>query len=239
MSSSYYLGAGYIKFDGEPIVTPIVECLLGPFKLQKSTGEEDAYHIHFEEEATWGSLSIYFTENSDKFGDLGLVSNELPESTYEWLSLLSKKLNNKDFAYSEEEFDDDEPIRFGTVYSLINELNDGHNVASISMECAWYGDKVIAGEVGGGTLYYSKVLNHNSDSGETKMHVETISSCLSQGKTNGAALALRRVLNNFTEGMSSDDRLSVLSDLQVLLENQIAEELLENGNKKKSRRVVP
>ena len=71
MSSSYYLGAGYVKFDGEPIITPIVESLLGPFKPQKDAGMEDAYHIHFEDNITWQEVAQHFNENAQKFGDLG------------------------------------------------------------------------------------------------------------------------------------------------------------------------
>ena len=202
MANSYTMGTGMVIAEK---MTPFLSLFFGPFAIERYS--EKGFYIATSDDSQ--PTANGFAD--DVLTELGSDDRKYPDGMESDMEkaryLLLEKVKEAgftlpdgalDFMNTNDEYD---VYELETAFMLAEHCNDGHNIASAYLNCAYYCDKMRLNEFGGYAAYMSKALTvYGGTDGELRLAV-SLDEALSRSPEAAAQMIFERVdgmLENIT-----------------------------------------
>lgn len=194
MANSYSDSTGVLRFAGPVNATPVIKALFGPFELDPTHPGGNQAYIASISESSWTHWEAIVDSIEGELEALGIAAPELTDedSAIEvLLSLLGAKFgcsNAVQGFIAGVDFDGRADIH--ELFDLAMLFDDGHGLASVSVETGWHCDKPRLFEFGGAGEHYSKHFRGHTSSSMPLGVGGEVDTAMSEGDVQRAGRAL-------------------------------------------------
>jgi len=206
-------------------VTPVIQALFGAFALDaRNPGDGQAYiaNIGEENDCRWERVLEGLDDLIEQLGLHDATTDDAqPGSMEHALRVLARHFQATDNEALDQliergDFEDDADLL--SLFAIAQAFDDGHGLASIKTETAWYCSKPHLFEFGGAGQYHGRHFTFEVSSQQAAHHGDAIDAALAGGATDAAAAEVHRMLENILAGIHGETtRADVRQKLAGLL----------------------